>query len=418
MPQGWLIDEGASRQMREARQLQLRPTAEQITAFEARDHVSALSQEQPLPRIMKVAGSTAQISVEGVLTKSPDIMAYFFGGGNTTYRAIQASLAIAQSDPAIKQIVMYVDSPGGEVDGLFETLAAIEQTRGAKSMSVKAGNAMSAAYGLAAAAGKIEAMSPGTRIGSVGVVATYFTDDDIVNVTNTDSPDKRPDPKTEEGKAVIRRELDAMHELFVDAIARGRGTDANDVRENFGRGATLLAGEAKKRGMIDAVAKPGPRAVGTANTIGASADDRKKEQKPMDLEAFKAQHPDLFKAAKAEGHTEGCAAERDRVCAHLELGSVGGSEGMDVAVAAIRGGEGLTLTASAKYQRIALNQRDRDLRQTDDRSIAGAADGATRPGGSAAGTTPNNPGANGEQPEDIGMQVARRMMERRGKKVA
>lgn len=392
----WLIDEGAMRQMRDARSLNLRPTEAQIAAFEARDsRIAARSEDQVLPRIMKVAGSVAQIGIEGILTKTPDIMAYFFGGGNTTYRTIMSSLAIAQSDPAIKSAVLYVDSPGGTVDGLFETLAAIESFRAQKPLTVKAANAMSAAYGISAVAGKIEATNAGSRIGSVGVAAQIFIDKETVDITNTDSPDKRPDPTTEEGKATIRRELDAMHELFIDAIARGRGTNKGDVRENFGRGATLLAGEAKKLGMIDAVAKPGPRAAETTTTIGAVA-DAKKDEHPMDLRKLKAEHPEIFEAAAKEG----ADAERDRVCAHLELGSGGGQEGLDVAIAAIKAGDGMTMTVTAKYQRIALNQRDRTDRQTDDKKIEGAADGAQSQ----------------EIAPDLGDKVVAIMRERRGKK--
>jgi ClpP class serine protease len=394
---GWLIDEEALRQMRDARRLELRPSPVQIEAFEARERSATEARDDSqLPRIMKVAGSVAQVSIEGVLTKAPDIFAYFFGGGNTTYRAIQSSLAIAQSDPTIKSVVLYVDSPGGTVDGLFETLGAIENFRAQKPLTVKAANAQSAAYGIAAAAGKIEATNAGSRIGSVGVAASFFVDDSIIDITNTDSPDKRPDPKTEEGKAVVQRELDAIHELFIDSIARGRGTDTGDVRENFGRGATLLAADAKKRGMIDAVAKPGPRAVGTTTTIGASAADAEKESKPMDLRTLKAQHPEIFEAAAKEG----ADAERDRVCAHLELGSGGGQEGLDVAIAAIKSGEGMTMTASAKYQRIALNKRDIDLRQADDKKIEGPANGAQSQ----------------EIAPDLGDKVVSIMRERRGKK--
>jgi len=397
---GWLIDEAVARQMHDARRLQLRPSAAQVEAFEARAGADSRSGAD-LPRIMKVAGSVAEIAVEGVLTKAPDIFAYFFGGGNTTYRAIVSSLAIAKSDPSIKSAVLFVDSPGGTVDGLFDALAAIEAFRADKPLIVKAANALSAAYGISAVAGRIEATNAGSRIGSVGVAAQYYVDEKIVDITNTDSPNKRPDLKTEEGKATIRRELDAIHELFVDAIARGRGTTADDVRDKFGRGATLLAGEAKKLGMIDAVAKTGLRPVGTSATVGA-ADDEKKEVTTMDLRTLKATHPDVFEAAKKEGISE----ERDRACAHIELGSGGGAEGLAIALAAIQSGEGMTMTASAKYQRVALNQRDRDLRLTDEKKVEEAANGAAAPVTKVE-----------EEAPDLGAVVAARMMERRGKKV-
>jgi len=373
----WLLDEGALRTLREARRLQMRPSDAQALVFQERVREEARAE---LPSIMEVAGATAEIRIEGILTKAPDILAFFFGGGNTTYAEIIASLAVAQSDPSIRNIVLWVDSPGGSVDGLFEALAAIEMARSqkAKSVSVKAANALSAAYGIAAVAGKIEAQNIGARFGSVGAAATYLVEDDVVEITNTDSPDKRPDVTTEEGKAVVRRELDAIYELFIDAIARGRGLSPDEVRETFGRGATLLAGDAKKRRMVDSVLRPVLRAVGAAaeqlpniETIGAqSAVDDQKQEITMDLRTLKSQHPDVYQAAFAEGE----AAERDRVGAHLTLGRTGGEEGLTIAYQAIESGAALNMTASARYTALALNARDRAVRQSDDRQTASAVD--------------------------------------------
>ncbi|HEU5076029.1 MAG TPA: S49 family peptidase, partial [Polyangiaceae bacterium] len=111
----------------------------------------------------------------------------------------------------------------------------------------------SAAYALAAATGNIEATHAAATFGSVGVVTSMFVDSRIVHLSSTDAPKKRPDPKTPEGQADIREHLDAVHDLFADAIASGRKTTKANVNQNFGRGAVVLAAEAKKRGMIDSI---------------------------------------------------------------------------------------------------------------------------------------------------------------------
>jgi ClpP class serine protease len=369
----WLLCQDTARRIAESRRLGLRPTDAQLTAFSALEAAGASDRE--IPRNMRVAGNVAEIRVEGVLTKEPDIFAFLFGGGNTTYRSIISALAIAQSDPAIKSVLLYVDSPGGSVDGLFDMLAAIETFRGSsasKPLSVKAANALSAAYGIAATAGRIDAVNAGSRFGSVGIAASVFLEDDVVDITNTDSPDKRPDVKTEEGKAVIRRELDAIHELFADAIARGRGTTAEAVNEKFGRGATVLAGEAKKRGMIDSIAKPALRAVGGAQRPAAEGGAQEGDDKQMDLRTLRASHPDVYEAAVAEG----VKSERDRVDAHLTMAEPLGADGMAIAVAAIRGGDSMTMTAMARYQVTAMNRGDRNTRQQESDAAAAAVDGA------------------------------------------
>lgn len=411
----WLLHEDTARAMREARALGVRPTPEQLTALEQRRSELEASGSEP-PRNFRLAGTTAEIRIEGVLSKRVDLWAMLFGGGTTTYQSIISSLAIAKSDPNVKSVVLYIDSPGGTVDGLFDTLAEIESFKGVKPLSVKASRALSAAYGIAAAAGKIEATNAAASFGSVGVAASYYVLDSVVDITNTESPDKRPNVKTPEGKAVVQRELDAIHDLFADAIARGRGTTAKDVSENFGRGATLLAGDAKKRGMIDGVAKPALRAVGGSGlaaeaTTHDSAQENGKQHK-MDLRTLKAQHPDVYEQCVAEGVTK----ERDRVTAHIILGKPIGADGIDLALTAIESGTEMTVAQMARYQAAAMNRKDRTTRQQESDAAAAAADGATPPADPEPTTTPgaqkapNQPAAK----KSMGEIVAERLKARGG----
>jgi ClpP class serine protease len=265
----WLLHEEVARSMQRAERAGLAPTAEQRSEFATLQAAAGSS-----PRILSLAGNVAEIRVEGVLTNAPDILAMWFGGGNTTYRDIVSALARAKSDPAVKSAVLYIDSPGGAVHGLFDALAAVESFRAVKPLSVRASNAQSAAYAIAAAAGRIEATNAAANFGCIGVAASYFLDEDVVTLTNTESPSKRPDPTTEEGKAVVVQYLDAVNDLFVDAIARGRGSvSKEEVKTKYGRGATLLADEARRLGMIDSIAKSPWRSTGQqASASSTSAD--------------------------------------------------------------------------------------------------------------------------------------------------
>jgi ClpP class serine protease len=401
MPGQWLLDENTARQMREARVLGMKPTEAQITAFAEQTRVDASADQQP--RNFKLAGTTAEIRVEGVLTKSPDIFSFLFGGGNTTYRDIIASLAVAKSDPNVKSVVLQVDSPGGNVDGLFDTLAAIESFRGSKPLTVRASRALSAAYAISAVAGRIEAVNAAASFGSVGVAASFYVSESIVDITNTESPDKRPDVRTEEGRKVVQRELDAIHELFVDAIARGRESTSKDVIENFGRGATLLAGDAKKRGMIDSVAKPALRAVGGAAAAegGDSVEAQGGTVKTMDIRTLKAQHADVYEQAVADGVRQ----ERDRVCAHITLGKPIGAEGLQIAVAAIEAGEDLTMTTSARYMAAAMTSGERRTRQQESDAAGAAADGAAAAAPPSADSKQTNTTATKAPEESMGEKV-------------
>lgn len=320
------------------------PTAEQQADFSAAES-----------RIMAVAGESAEIKIKGVLTAQRDIIAMIFGGGNTTYSDIVQAIAAANANPNVKDIVLNIDSPGGSVDGMIDAMAAIQTSR--KPITTRGVNKVaSAAYGLATQTQRITAANKMTRFGSVGVAAGFRVDDSLVELVSTNAPAKRPDVKTEEGRAMVVAELDAMHDVFVEAIATGRGTTIEKVNADFGRGGTLLAEEAQRRGMIDAIAQP--IAVGNSTNTASSGGNNTGDHK-MDLDKLRAEHPDVYQAAVKVGTD----AERDRTTAHLVLGEQSGA--MDIAVAAIKDGSGMTATLNAKYLAAGMSRRDLDNRESD-----------------------------------------------------
>ncbi len=369
----WLIQEDVLRVMREARVRGVQPTAEEQRAHEER--VAARGSNGP--RNLTLAGDVAEIRIEGVLTQRPDFWAWLLGLGNTTYADIQQAIALALADPSVKSVRFFVDSPGGQAAGLFDTFAAIEQLRGEKPVTVRAASAHSAAYGLAAVAGSIEAQNAASMFGSVGVAISFWMSDSVLDLTNTESPDKRPDLTTEEGRAVVVRELDAIFDLFAGAIAKGRDLSTKDVVENFGRGASFVAGEAKRRGMIDTIARPSLRMVPeeAASAAGsqpknASAESGGGRKRTMNLEELRSQHPDAYNAAVQVGVTQ----ERDRVVAHLTMGETSGD--ITIAAEAIRSGDAMTQTLTARYLAAGMNRSDRRTRQKETDAAGAAADGA------------------------------------------
>jgi ClpP class serine protease len=335
-------------------------------AHEARDAEAAARDGKP--RNLTFAGSTAEIRVEGVLTKRADFWAWLLGMGNTTYTSIREALAIAENERSVKSIVLGVDSPGGNVDGLFETLDAIAAHRASSSkpLRVRAENAQSAAYGIAAAAGPIEAVSRAASFGSIGTAVSFLVDPDVVTLTNTDSPDKRPDVTTPEGKAVVVKYLDQINAEFVRAIARGREVAPKRVTETFGRGASFTAPGALELGMIDKISTP-PRAV--SNSKG-------KRMANEDQNDGRASAAELDAAVQ-----RGIAEERGRVLAHVTLGE---ASDMSIALEAIRSGSALTPELSARYEVARWNRGDRTRRQGE------STDAARAVGGEGPATTAND----------------------------
>jgi ClpP class serine protease len=340
----WLLEPTTLRRMMHAQE-HCNDPAVALQWEASRQQAEAETRDSPFPPGMTVSGHTAEIRVEGVLTKRPDFWAKFFGGSNTTYSSIRNALASAATSADVREVVLSIDSPGGNSDGLIELLDAISSFRqgSGKKLRVRAENAQSAAYGIAAAAGNIEAVGRGATFGSIGTAVSFFVSPNVVTLTNSDSPDKRPDLTTDEGKAVVVKYLDQLNHEFVSAIAQGRGVSLKDVSEGYGRGASMTAVEAKRLGMIDKIATTAPRAV--RNSKGQS----------MDQETDRA----ATDAATQRGVTQ----ERDRVVAHLTMGEACGD--MSIALDAIRSGASMTQEFTARYLSAGMNRADRKQRQVE-----------------------------------------------------
>ena len=326
----------------------------------------AAIRDEPVSAEYERSGDVARINVSGVLTQKPDPWSRLFGSGNTTYSDIQAKLRAADADPNVSSIELAIDSPGGQVDGLFDTVDAIRAAK--KPTRTVATLATSAAYALAASTGEIVATNRMATFGSIGIVTSRYVSKSVVDVTSTAAPKKRPDASTEEGKAAIREHLDEIHGLFAEAIATGRNVSAQTVNETYGQGGLLLANAAIERGMIDKIAGPDLRAVGT--TGEAEVAPQATEKKDMKWSEYKAAHP----AEAALAVAEGVEAERKRVSAHLKLGESCGD--ISIAVGAIREGKDFDAEIQADYMAASMNRQDRTARSDDDDKIAAAVDGA------------------------------------------
>jgi ClpP class serine protease len=414
----WLLKAETAAQMALAVKEGLCPTAEQRAEFVAR-RTAALSEDggAPNPRVLTVAGDNADVFVDGLLTAEPDLFAMLFGGGNTTYSELLSAINRIENDPAIKKATFRINSAGGQMAGLYPVLLALDTMQTKR--SVVAQQACSAAYAIAAVIGQIEATDPSAEFGSIGVATKLAVDDGVVHIASSAAPKKRPDVRTEEGKAVVREYLDNVHELFADAVAKGRGVDSKTVNTTFGRGQTFLAKEAKAVGMIDRIAKLALRpAAGStsravrAQHLGVSTEERRMDladlkanhpelyaavleekqaaapvtgaspsvpvisqlptvERKMDLNTFRTQHAELFAAAVAEGESN----ERKRVKAHLNLGEKCGD--MSIAVSAIRNGDDFNNPeVQSLYMGAAMNRSDRATRQTDSDAAGKALDKA------------------------------------------
>ena len=371
----WLLEQGVLGQLREANGKTVEISAAVKADFEA---MFAPSSTGSSSRIMSVEGNVANIQVSGVISNTPDIMSMLFGGGNVLWSEIQAAISEAAGDSNIEKIQMQISSGGGSVDGMFDALAAVRAVD--KPVVAMVNNlAASAAFGLASQADEIVVNNRAARIGSVGIVARIGLDANSISVTSTNAPNKAPDMTTEEGQDVLREELDAMHFLFVEAIAEGRSAATGkqvtieDVNANFGKGSVFLAEKARDAGMIDGI-------LGTSELRSRQISNKMSAKQPtnnlttgenMDYKTLKREHAETYEAAVADG----VAQERDRVVAHLLMGQAAGA--VDTAIKAVEEGAEMTNILQAKYMSAGMVRKEVGARAEDDVQTAGALNNIT-----------------------------------------
>ncbi|AUR91231.1 major capsid protein [Vibrio phage 1.158.O._10N.261.45.E12] len=300
-------------------------------------------------RILSVSGNVATIGISGVLTHSYGFMTWLMGG--TAYTDIMAAMQMAELDPEINDIRIKMNSGGGQVSGLFDLIAQMESMKTPMTCEVS-GMCCSAAYAIASQCDSIVTASEGEGIGSIGIVVEAYIDENVKSITSTNAPNKRPDASTEEGVAQIRAELDAYEDLFIEAIAAGRGTNTADIKANYGQGSVTTARNALKSGMIDAIAsQSGSASAGTQTNLTAQGETEHQltanSEEVMNKAELQAKHPELYAEIKNEGIQAGKTQEQERVSAFAELGEASGAG--ELAMACIKDGTEHSASINAKF---------------------------------------------------------------------
>ena len=280
----------------------------------------------------------ATIPIIGQLTPhaKTDACGGYTADALTEYGFIARASGAADKDESVKSIEYFIDSPGGYVSGLASAVQAIRLVSKPTSARV-GGMAASAAYWLASQTDKIIATDRLSRFGSIGVAVEEYDDSKKLEnagitkrvYTSTEAPGKRPDSKTEEGRAQIISSLDEIHSVFVQNVAEGRGVTVEEINKSYGRGSVMIAEKALKAGMIDSIETvPSRREESLSDVIGhntaAAAESKTEEVKRMDitLETLKKDHSGVFAEAVAIGEESGVKKERARRNALKEQAAV------------------------------------------------------------------------------------------------
>ena len=212
-----------------------------------------IGKEMKNTNAVSVRDGIAVIRVSGPLFRYANLFTKICGA--TSYELLAQDFNKALQDINIKGILLDVDSPGGEVNGCSEIADMIFNARGKKPIIAYAsGYCCSGAYWIASACDKILA-SDTAILGSIGVVSIFEKDDEnkTIEIVSSQSPNKRPNINTDEGRAKIQARIDELAEVFIDKVARNRNISATDVMENFGAGDVFVGQHAVRNGLADGI---------------------------------------------------------------------------------------------------------------------------------------------------------------------
>lgn len=225
------------------------------------EEIEARITNQRAHDVAKADGAVAILPLRGVIANRMGMMDDVSGG--TSSERFGAQLQAALADPAIKAIVLDVDSVGGAVSGSTELSAMLYGARGTKPIVAQVNaTAASAAYWIASACDEV-AVTPSGAVGSIGVLGVH---DDLskamekagVARTLVSAGKYKIEghpfaPLEDDARAAMQARIDDAYATFVRDVARNRNVTLSAVRDGFGQGRMVDAETAVREGMADRV---------------------------------------------------------------------------------------------------------------------------------------------------------------------
>ena len=207
----------------------------------------------------RTQASIAVVPVFGTLVRRTNGLEA--ASGLTSYADLSARLQAASADPAVRGVLLEIDSPGGEAGGVFELAEHVRALAQHKPVwAVAVDSALSAAYAISAAANRV-VVTRTAGVGSIGVIAMHVDQSTrdaqqgyrytpvLAGAYKADlSPHAALAP---EALTRLQREVDRLYDLFVEHVALMRGLDGDAIRAT--EAGLYFADDAVRAGLADAV---------------------------------------------------------------------------------------------------------------------------------------------------------------------
>lgn len=357
-----------------------------------------------------------------------------------SYDEIFHDAQMLAANPDINSVILDVNCPGGMVADIEVAALAISKLSSIKpTVAHINGIGASAAYWLAAATGEITA-TQSSIVGSVGSLISWLDIEGIftkmgarkIEVLASQSPNKRLDPGSEEGRDELQAIVDDAGEAFLSSLSEYRGVDRDFILQNYGQGKVFPAKRALENGMVEKIISleelitdMAARGSSNGNAASATAPVTQKDIKMNDktkggqaakiltIDIMRTDHADLVSQIESEAvggatpdiATAAATAERDRILG-IEAVALPGHDDLIASMKAdgktTKGDAAINITAAEKE---AAKNRLEGLSQLD-AAAAGVVSTPSSDGGSALtkASTPDEWKAEWQASEEMQVQ--------------
>ena len=285
-----------------------------------------------MPKAFFMRGDIAILPIEGIIFPKGNLFSFFFGGA--TLDVLSRDLKTLVNDSAVKTIILDIDSPGGVAFGVPEFANMVFEAGFQKPIiSITSTMMASAAAWIGAAAEEVLITDEAAMTGSIGVVIEHIDVSEFerkIGIKTTEITAGREKriassvlPLTDEGRAVLQKQVDHVYKAFTDDMAKFRKVDIEDVLRDMADGKTFIGSQGIEAGLVDGILSsddlidrinaeaPVPAALILKESAGgiitnnfihggeemAITKDAPGKQSVMTSSTFKIQFPDIYAEA-------------------------------------------------------------------------------------------------------------------------
>lgn len=255
----WLITEESLQVIVDI--VNMRLSGQAFTDEEIKVRLEAADPDERENGRIQIGGGVGVISMYGPMFPKSNLMTEISGA--TSLESFRNDLASLVENDAVKQIVLDMDTPGGNAAMVPETGQAIHEAGQIKPVYALA-NTLAASGGLwlGTQATKFFATESG-KVGSLGVY-NVIEDNSVaderegrkvkfIHAGKFKTAGNPHEPLSAEAEAYIQEYVDELHTAFIDAVAKGRNLEPEYVRDTFGDAKLYSAAKATEIKMIDGI---------------------------------------------------------------------------------------------------------------------------------------------------------------------